>query len=497
MRYLLEMGLDVHHVGKWGGALHRATASKCLDCVNTVLEYGADVNQTGGELHVPLQRAAYLGDVGLVELFCNHGADIHAVGGKYHTALQAAVVSDSVETVQWLLNRGADPNENGGEYGSALHAAIHAEEPIPLINLLLEHGADINAVDERGTPLQLAAAISAVEVVTLLLDNGARHEIVFGKYGTALQAACLMTEYPTIAELIEREADPFLPGGYYNNAFIAAAANGMQYYVQDWLPRVPEPWMLVEALHYAIHFREKGVAEVLLDHGVGINVRSSLYGSAMKALEAGINDTERKQKEGDWDFWYHDNGDDEDKDSDDEDDGESQNAEPDDNEADDSGYSSEEDDNADEKAEAEAEAEIKAMLEKLLETNPQGQNQDCQPEHFHYTVIKRKPLASEENTGPIPAAHPMAYAPPQVTTQQEVSQVPDATQVGHNMHTSHQAGFGVGGNFNYREYNGNYQHQHQQQNDSNPWGLSSNSSMHSGRRKFGFRNALKNIIDQV
>ncbi|OJJ84384.1 ankyrin repeat domain-containing protein, partial [Aspergillus glaucus CBS 516.65] len=150
VQLLVENGAELNpsHIGDWGGALYRAIESEALDCVNTLLEYCVDVNQKGGALHTPLQMAAYQGDVEPVERFCNHSADINAVGGKYHTALQAAVAGDNIETARWLPNAGADPNENGGEYGSALHAAIHAEDPIPLIDLLLEHKADINAVGE-------------------------------------------------------------------------------------------------------------------------------------------------------------------------------------------------------------------------------------------------------------------------------------------------------------------------------------------------------------
>lgn len=488
VRYLLEQGLDVQHIGDWGGALYKATESKALDCVNTLLEYCVDVNQKGGALHTPLQMAAYQGDVELVERFCNHGADIHTVGGKYHTALQAAVAGDSIETARLLLNAGADPNENGGEYGSALHAAIHAEEPIPLIDLLLEHKADINAVSERGTPLQLSAAVSTVDIVTHLLENGAQHGIIAGKYGTALQSACFMDDYEVVDVLVDRGADPFLRGGYYQNAFIAAALDGIQEYVQEWLPHVPEPWILVEALHYAIHFREKDVVKVLLDHGVDINVSSTLYGSAMEALEAGIDDIERKQKEGDLDFWYHYSSDEED-----EDDSEEEEDDDDDVDDDESEDGSEEDDDVDQEAEAEAEAkaeaEIKTMLQRLLETNPPHQSQACQSKN--YTCTKRKPLPSGKDTVPIPATYLTSSEPSHVMPRQDAHQVPNTIRVDQYMHTNQQPGFGAG-DFGQSGHNGSYQQSH-----DSPWRPPSDDGMRRGRHKLGFKNAFKSFIDDV
>lgn len=533
VQYLLELGLNVHHSGKRGSALYRATTRESVDCMNTLLEHGANVNQNGGELHTPLQAAAHYGEMELVELLCNHGADIKAVGGKYHTALQAAVAAGSSEVAQRLLDSGADPNENGGEYGSALHAAVYADEPIPLIDLLLQHGAEINAMDERGTPLQLATAVANIDVILHLMENGAQHDIVTGKYGTALQVVCFMHDKPNIRELADRGADPFLQGGYYQNAFIAAAANGLDAYVREWLPTVPESWILVEALHYAIHFREKDVVEALLDHGVNVNIGSSLYKSAMEALEADITDAERKQQDGDLEFWYHDHGaeedEDEDEDGDDEDDdddGDSQNDEDDDDESENS-----EDDDGDGKAEAEAQAaaEIKAMLEKLLiETSPQDQNQGGQSEH--YTGIRRKPLPSREDLTPIPTTHP--NRPVDVVPQQDIGQEPHAIPK-QNVHANYQAGYT--GNFNHNGYNGSYrqntgnswaspasnmQHGSHQQDNGSSWAPppaanmqhanyqqntgSSGSSWAShpahiqqGRSKFGFKSAFKNFMDDV
>ncbi|KAF8507543.1 ankyrin repeat-containing domain protein, partial [Gautieria morchelliformis] len=61
-------------------------------------------------------------------------------GGHYGTALQAAAFSGHMEIFQLLLEQGADVNAMGGEYGTALLAAAlsgHTE----IVQLLLEHGA--------------------------------------------------------------------------------------------------------------------------------------------------------------------------------------------------------------------------------------------------------------------------------------------------------------------------------------------------------------------
>ncbi|KAL3478442.1 ankyrin repeat-containing domain protein [Aspergillus californicus] len=416
VRYLLEKGLDVQHIGKWGGALCRAIdEGKSLECVKILLEYQVDVNQKGGRLHTPLQAAAYNEDIESVQLLLNDGADVNLTGGKYHTALQAAAAADNLDLVRLLLEHGADALETGGDYGSALHAAIYASEPIDMIDLFLEHGADINAVHERGTPLHLAAAVATTAVVTYLLEKEADPNMVIGKYGTPLQVACVVEDDDTVRELLGHSADPLLRGGYYGSAFVAAAAKGMENYVKQWLSEDPPPEMLVEALHFAVHFRRTNIVKMLLDQGVDVNVKSRLFGTAMLALNAEITDTERNILEGYEEFWgpddeYEDENEDEDdnggEDEDDnggegEDDGgegedddggedEQENGQNEGDNEDDGG--SENDYYEDAEAEAKAEKEIRGLLEPLIQESFPEENRDSEPHQDSPSIPAPKPI---------------------------------------------------------------------------------------------------------
>jgi ankyrin repeat protein len=78
-----------------------------------------------------------------------------------------------------LLEHGLDPNLPDWQRRTPLHDLCkghrHIEDPIALIRLFLEFGADINAVDEedRSTPLGIAARDGKRELVELLLEAGA------------------------------------------------------------------------------------------------------------------------------------------------------------------------------------------------------------------------------------------------------------------------------------------------------------------------------------
>ncbi|KAL4799880.1 ankyrin repeat-containing domain protein [Aspergillus venezuelensis] len=207
VRYLLEQGADVQQIANRGDALYRAIvgAKEGLfarpllgavyndnkECVELLLEHGANVNLTVGKCHTPLQVAAYFDRVELPEVLLKNNADVNLTAGKYHTALLAVVAGfapNKLDLVRLLLEYGADAAVVGGPYGSVLHSAIY----------------DKNA----GNPLHLAAVISDSDDVSHLLDKGANPNLVAGKYGTPLQAACLEDDYEEMDVLLEHNADP-------------------------------------------------------------------------------------------------------------------------------------------------------------------------------------------------------------------------------------------------------------------------------------------------
>jgi ankyrin repeat protein len=83
------------------------------------------------------------------------------------------VCAGDVELANLLLRRGLDPGHE--RHREAPHLAAkrgHAE----MVQLLIDHGADPNAVDSRGqTPLERARA-SARRAVVALLETRARVE---------------------------------------------------------------------------------------------------------------------------------------------------------------------------------------------------------------------------------------------------------------------------------------------------------------------------------
>ncbi len=131
-----------------------------------------------------LNAAAESRDFEMAEVLLRHGADPNLTGFS-NTPLISAVCEGDVDIVRVLLQFNADVNlcphtdPPVALAASALHFSPERQADfIGIVRLLVEHGADVNALatDDYGhdrTPLSYACEIGNVELVTFLLDHGA------------------------------------------------------------------------------------------------------------------------------------------------------------------------------------------------------------------------------------------------------------------------------------------------------------------------------------
>jgi ankyrin repeat protein len=142
------------------------------DILSLLLEHGAHVDDRGNLDSTPLHRASSKGKVEAGQYLLDRGADINARDIDDWTPLLYAAVNDRVEFARMLLDRRARvdvPDKNFGY--TPLHQAVRMGN-IQIVRLLLEHGVDVNARDQRGrTPAQHTPQ---QEIIQLLSEYGAK-----------------------------------------------------------------------------------------------------------------------------------------------------------------------------------------------------------------------------------------------------------------------------------------------------------------------------------
>ena len=168
------------HVNARGGMystpIHAAVNFGHAKILSLLIERGADIEGRSRSIYsgTLLNRAAWNRRLDVGQFLLDHGANIDCRDNSCCTPLIYTVLRDDVEFSRMLLERGAAVDASGGSQDrTSLHRAIAWKMP-QLVQLLLEHGADVNVRDENGiTPCELASSCGSQEIVELMSAYGA------------------------------------------------------------------------------------------------------------------------------------------------------------------------------------------------------------------------------------------------------------------------------------------------------------------------------------
>ncbi len=188
--------------------LHCAVMSGNARAVQTLIAAGANVSAKTGLGMTPLGFAVTDHNSRLVELLLKAHADPNQSCREGYTPLYLACLGDDPKVVELLIRAGA--NINGKSVGGmtpAIATAAASQPDAELFHNLIRAGADINRADDAGsTPLMEAAQRGRIELVLLLLSEGAdpnprNHE------GASARMLAEQTQNWTIARLLSRAED--------------------------------------------------------------------------------------------------------------------------------------------------------------------------------------------------------------------------------------------------------------------------------------------------
>ncbi len=169
-----------------------------------------------------------------------------------------------------------------------------AEGDVSSVVLLLDHGADIEAMDDKGrTPLHEAVEFNTdPAVAAVLLDHGANIEARADEGITPLHRAAENNVEPAVAALLlDRGADIAARDNYGATPLHRAAENNVEPAVAALLlDRGADIDAVSRGRHTPLHWANSAMAALLLDRGANIEARA--MGGATPLLIAAANDAE-------------------------------------------------------------------------------------------------------------------------------------------------------------------------------------------------------------
>ncbi|KAK0707798.1 ankyrin repeat-containing domain protein [Lasiosphaeris hirsuta] len=234
-KHLIERGEDPNELsGRCNALQAAATRAEKLDVLKVLLENGGDLNAEN-EVARPAFHSWLYEDCTLesAQLMIKHGADPKIMNKLSNwTALHHfAWKGDDPTVLELLLEHGADINAKDDFDTSPLHTLLRRREvPLALLKAFVERGADINAEDKHSVrPLQSASLFGELEALKIIAAAGLSEIDDLDNDGdTALHQAAIGGHAECVRFLWGAGASPNIPNKRGQTALHDAALRGSE-----------------------------------------------------------------------------------------------------------------------------------------------------------------------------------------------------------------------------------------------------------------------------
>lgn len=187
---MVHQGADVNHrCGSGATPLLLAINNDDVDCVNMLIQHGADVHDGGkcsGGLTLLMASVLKNNEQIMLALINAHVRidDVTKVLGN--NALMLATIHGSIECLKGLIANGAEVNQQNNDGQTALSLAAECGNA-DIMDLLVQHDALLNVADYSGkTALMHAAITNDANCMNILIDAGAGLDITDNAKSDAL-----------------------------------------------------------------------------------------------------------------------------------------------------------------------------------------------------------------------------------------------------------------------------------------------------------------------
>lgn len=180
-----------------------------------LLQAGASATEPCNDGQTPLVHAATynpasgkgpLASLPSIDCYLRHGADINAADAHGETPLAAAVRTHCVPLAAELIRRGANPNLADASGSPLLFAASSPD----MARVLLDGGANIDSTPPCSFETALSRALASpqlnLDLIRLLLERGARHDIAPGSRSLLDQLGTMSWVHPLYRDPARQKA---------------------------------------------------------------------------------------------------------------------------------------------------------------------------------------------------------------------------------------------------------------------------------------------------
>ena len=275
-KVLVQKGADINQLSGLDFKFTPAAIS-IINGSNEVLNYliqeGIAINRYDNNGMTLLEYSVITNNANSVKILLNAGADPNLLDIDMDSPLQLAIENKNIEIAELLLQNGADPNiKNSNNLTPLMNLCLSTywDGQFELAQLLLRYGSDVNCVASdafnNGTALMFATSSANIDLVQLLIENGALIDAFDSDGSTALRYAVNQNLYSIAELLLSKGANPNIIFSFNGNT---------RSYLQNAL---------------SVNYIE--MAKLLINYGADVNFTDSVGDSMVKYAILAANSLE-------------------------------------------------------------------------------------------------------------------------------------------------------------------------------------------------------------